>query len=88
MEGMPAVCHREIRYIRPSGQPFGVGIVRAPRWVQLDRSTPGYVEQAGLSSLVCLHQDAGIDNGSDQVPKGRSVDALASRGYEGRGTLR
>jgi hypothetical protein len=29
-----------------------------------------------------------IDNESDQVPKGRSVDALAVRGDEGRGTLR
>jgi hypothetical protein len=30
----------------------------------------------------------GIDDESDQVPKGRSVDALALRGDEGRGTLR
>jgi hypothetical protein len=29
-----------------------------------------------------------FDNESDQVPKGRSVDALALRGDEGRGTLR
>jgi len=31
---------------------------------------------------------AGIDNESDQVPEGRSVDALARAGDEGRGTLR
>ena len=31
---------------------------------------------------------AGIDNESDQVKEGHSVDALALRGDEGRGTLR
>jgi hypothetical protein len=31
---------------------------------------------------------AGIGNESDQVPKGRSVDAWARAGDEGRGTLR
>ena len=31
---------------------------------------------------------AGIDNESDQVQEGRSVDALARAGDEGRGTLR
>jgi hypothetical protein len=31
---------------------------------------------------------ADIDHESDQVPKGRSVDALALRGDEGRDTLR
>jgi hypothetical protein len=30
----------------------------------------------------------GVDNESNQVSKGRSVDALALRGEEGRGTLR
>ena len=30
----------------------------------------------------------GIDNESDQVQEGHSVDALALRGDEGRGTLR
>lgn len=30
----------------------------------------------------------GIDNESDQVIEGHSVDALALRGDEGRGTLR
>ena len=37
------------------------------------------------SSVIC-----GLfsDNESDQVPEGRSVDALALRGDEGRGTLR
>ena len=30
----------------------------------------------------------GIDDESDQVPKGYPVDALALRGDEGRGTLR
>ena len=30
----------------------------------------------------------GIDDESDQVQEGRSVDALALRGDEGRGTLR
>ena len=30
----------------------------------------------------------GIDDESNQVPKGRLVDALAVRGDEGRGTLR
>ncbi len=30
----------------------------------------------------------GVDNESNQVSKGRSVDALALRGDEGRGTLR
>ena len=31
---------------------------------------------------------ADIDHGSDQVPEEHSVDALALRGDEGRGTLR
>ena len=31
---------------------------------------------------------ADIDHGSDQVPEEHSVDALALRGEEGRGTLR
>ena len=39
-------------------------------------------------SSVVGHLDAVFDNESDQVPKGRSVDALALRGDEGRGTLR
>ncbi len=34
------------------------------------------------------HQDADIGNENDQVPKGRSVDALAHTGDEGRDTLR
>ena len=40
----------------------------------------------GLASGV--GRPASIDDESDQVPKGRLVDALALRGDEGRGTLR
>ena len=36
----------------------------------------------GASKMV------GVDNESNQVSKGHSVDALALRGDEGRGTLR
>jgi hypothetical protein len=45
------------------------------------------MKQAGLF-CPSMPQIAGIGDESDQVPKGRSVDALASRGDEGRGTLR
>ena len=50
------------------------------------------LEETGLS-LSChirpvAEAAAGIDNESDQVKEGRSVDALALRGDEGRGTLR
>ena len=51
-------------------------------------SIPGG-DEASWSFLVSrcrIHADIGDE--SDQVPKGRSVDALALRGDEGRGTLR
>ena len=47
-----------------------------------------------LSGLFCVDlvfdgmDAAGMDDENDQVPEGRSVDALALRGDEGRGTLR
>jgi hypothetical protein len=42
----------------------------------------------GLSDRSVANEAADIDHESDQVPKGHSVDALALRGDEGRGTLR
>ena len=38
--------------------------------------------------LILRSARAGIGNGRDQVPEGRSEDALAHTGDEGRGTLR
>jgi hypothetical protein len=45
---------------------------------------------AGLTvvEVCCAPSVTGIDNESDQVKEGHSVDALALRGDEGRGTLR
>ena len=50
------------------------------------RSRAGW--KHGLWSVPRARARASIDDESDQVPKGRSVDALALRGDEGRGTLR
>ena len=46
--------------------------------------------ERGMASVVVavLAEGMGIDNESDQVIEGHSVDALALRGDEGRGTLR
>jgi hypothetical protein len=78
--GYAAVCHHE--KITAVGSRAG----NLPR----RRVSAGYyltvvMKQAGLSAGVRM---TGIGDESDQVPKGRSVDALASRGDEGRGTLR
>ncbi len=60
-----------------------------PQVVGADRSDPGMLKQAGLSFLTIPWASARAEvMGDDQVPKGRSVDALAPRGDEGRGTLR
>jgi hypothetical protein len=49
------------------------------------RATGGLVSP---SSMDVRAERTGIDNESDQVKEGHSVDALALRGDEGRGTLR
>ncbi len=46
------------------------------------------VRDSGLSDVFVTVEVADMDHESDQVPEGRSVDALALRGDEGRGTLR
>jgi hypothetical protein len=45
-------------------------------------------ERRPLKALPRVLRLVGVDNESNQVSKGRSVDALALRGEEGRGTLR
>jgi hypothetical protein len=53
--------------------------------IAIYRADDGVFFREGVSNRC---RAVGIDNESDQVPKGYSVDALALRGDEGRGTLR
>ena len=74
---------------------------RLSQWTRLDRGVLGCVRSKKMVFSIVVRffgttcfgsaegsKMVGVDNESNQVSKGHSVDALALRGDEGRGTLR
>jgi hypothetical protein len=79
--GPAGLCDR----MRQASKCFGTGTSQDRSFRSWSgRLSPG----CGRFMVRLLLREAGIDHESDQVKQEHSVDALALRGDEGRGTLR